>query len=234
MVNPALELNKRGFCIVLNMKRIIIGITCWLIGFLAQAQSPAKWSFSISSKEIHIGDTVEVVANASIIPDWYLYSNDFDPNLGPTITEFKFAADKGYQLLGKPKAIKPKKKFDPIWDGDVTYFVDHAEFRQKVIILNDAPKISFSVSYQTCTEGKCIPGEEEFTFSGLTVLPARKIIKKTSVVETSKTAEPKIPNENNSSVEGLEKEKAKLIERDAEGNDVSVEYLKSFVKKYSK
>ncbi len=216
------------------MKQIIIGITIWLIAFLAQAQSPAKWSFTLSSKEIHIGDTIEIIANASIIPDWYLYSNDFDPNLGPTITEFKFIADKGYQLLGKPKAIKPKKKYDPIWEGDVTYFVDHAEFRQKIVILNDVPKISFAVNYQTCTEGKCIPGEEEFTFSGMTILPARKIVKKTSVAETSNATVPKSQPENKAGLQSLEAEKKTLIERDAKGNDVSVEYLKSFVKKYSK
>ena len=218
------------------MKRIIIAITCCLLGFLAQAQSPAKWSFTLSSKEIHIGDSVEIVANASIIPDWYLYSNDFDPNLGPTITEFKFAADKGYQLLGKPKAIKPKKKYDPIWEGDVTYFIDHAEFRQKIIILNDAPKISFSVNYQTCTEGKCIPGEEEFTFSGLTIFPARKIVKKASVIERPNTTTVLTPaaTVEKQSLETLEADKAKLIQRDQKGNDVSIEYLKNFVNKYGK
>lgn len=217
------------------MKRIIV-LVFSLLSLLTQAENldPVKWSFSLSSKEIHIGDTIEIVATAAIIPDWYLYSNDFDPNLGPTITEFKFTPDKGYTLLGKPKAIKPKKKFDPIWEGDITYFVDHAEFRQKIIILNDAPKIALSVDFQTCTEGKCVPGEAEFEFTGLTILPARKATKATTPAPPQ-TMGPWNANTNKpETIESLEAEKSKLIERDSKGNDVSVDYLKSFVKKYSK
>ena len=217
------------------MKRIIVFVFC-LLSLLTQAENldPVKWSFSLSSKEIHIGDTIEIVATAAIIPDWYLYSNDFDPNLGPTITEFKFTADKGYALLGKPKAIKPKKKFDPIWEGDVTYFVDHAEFRQKIIILNDAPKILLSVDFQTCTEGKCVPGEAEFEFTGLTILPARKVAKATTTGRPTSTPEQGANTDEKANLKKLEEEKAKLIQRDVKGNDVSVDYLKSFVKKYSK
>lgn len=217
------------------MKRIIVLVFSLFSAFAhAENSNPIKWSFALSSKEIHLGDTVEIVATAEIIPDWYLYSNDFDPNLGPTITEFKFAADKGYALLGKPKAIKPKKKFDPIWEGDVTYFVDHAEFRQKIIILNDAPKIVLSVDFQTCTEGKCIPGEAEFEFTELTILPARKVVKTTTTGTPTSAPEQAATTDEKASLKKLEEEKAKLIQRDSSGNDVSVDYLKSFVKKYSK
>lgn len=219
------------------MKRIIVLVFCLLSAFVqAENLDPVKWSFSLSSKEIHIGDTIEMVATAAIIPDWYLYSNDFDPNLGPTITKFKFTADNGYKLLDQTKAIKPKKKYDPIWEGDVTYFVDHAEFRQKIVILNDVPKIAFSVTFQTCTEGRCIPGEEEFEFTGLTILPARKVVKTpvTNVDPSTPSGETKSTVNDKASLEALEAEKAKLIQRDSRGNDVSVDYLKSFVKKYSK
>ncbi|WP_026209554.1 protein-disulfide reductase DsbD domain-containing protein [Cytophaga aurantiaca] len=223
------------------MKRIIVLAFC-LLSLLTQAENvdPVKWSFSLSSKEIHIGDTIEVIATASIIPDWYVYSNDFDPNLGPTITKFQFAAENGYKLLGNTKAIKPKKKYSSIWEGDVTYFVEHAEFRQKIIILNDAPKIALTVDYQTCNDvlGRCIPGDAEFEFTGLTILPAKKITK-SSVGQTDpglqgKPAEGTVKTNDKASLKSLEAEKKKLIQRDAQGNDVSVDYLKSFVKKYSK
>jgi thiol:disulfide interchange protein len=172
------------------MKQIIVLVFC-LLSLLTRAQdSPtATWSFTLSSQEIHIGDTLEVIAKAAIIPNWYMYSNDFDPDLGPILTEFTFAADKGYQLIGKTKAIKPKKKYDATWGGDITYFVDHAEFRQRIIILNAAPKISLSVNYQTCTEGKCINREDEFSFSSLNILPAKKLSKtvSTSAIKSPET-----------------------------------------------
>jgi len=219
------------------MKRIIVLVFC-LLALFTQAENlePVKWSFSLSSKEMHVGDTVEIVATAVIIPNWYLYSNDFDPNLGPTITTFKFTADNGYKLLGKPKAIKPKKKYDPIWDGDITYFIDHAEFRQKIVILNDAPKIMLSVNFQTCTEGRCVPGDVEFQFMGLAILPAKKTVKTTKVETPITTSTPDITTQvdEKARLEDLEIAKAKLIQRDVKGNDVSMDYLKGFVKKYSK
>jgi thiol:disulfide interchange protein len=183
------------------IKRIIAIVFC-LLSAIAQAdnENPIKWSFALSAQEIHIGDTIEVVATAEITADWYLYSNDFDPNLGPTVTTFDFTADKGYSLLGKTKAIKPKKKYSDIWEGDVTYFVGHAEFRQKIVVLSDAPKITFGVNFQTCNDviGRCIPGDEEFTFSGLTILPARKITKATTPAGTSTTADPASSADSNS------------------------------------
>jgi len=224
------------------MKRIIVLVFC-LISALGYAQKgeTIKWSFALSSNEIHIGDTIEVISTGEIIPDWYLYSNDFDPTLGPTVTTFDFVADKGYSLLGKAKAIKPKKKFDPIWDGEVTYFVAHAEFRQKIIIQNNTPKIALTVEYQTCSDvvGRCIPGEADFEFSGLNILPAKKVTKTLVVEPTTGSSSPtdsgKITNtQEKATIESLEAEKAKTIQRDSKGNDVSVDYLKSFVKKYRK
>ncbi|MGN6646194.1 MAG: cytochrome c biogenesis protein CcdA [Cytophaga sp.] len=185
------------------IKQIIAVVFC-LFSAMVQAENndPIKWSFALSSKEIHIGDTIEVIATAAIIPDWYLYSNDFDPNLGPTITTFDFVADKGYSLLGKTKAIKPKKKYSDIWEGDVTYFVEHAEFRQKIVVLSAEMKIAMSVNFQTCNDviGRCIPGDEEFTFSGLIILPARKIAKATTPVNPSTAADPAVvsPIDSNS------------------------------------
>ena len=208
--------------------------SCLLSTFaFAESLEPAKWSFTLSSKEIHVGDTVEIVATAKIIADWYMYSNDFDPNLGPTLTEFEFTTDNGFKLLGKTKAINPKNKFDPIWDGDITYFVGHAEFRQKIIILNNAPKIVLTVNFQACTEGKCVPGDAEFEFKGLTILPAKKTDKPVVAPEV-KTPVTSENTKTPASIESMEAEKKKLIQRDSKGNDISVDYLKSFVKKYSK
>ncbi len=237
------KLYNREFCIVLNMKRIILLAFCLMSAFAhAEKSETIKWSFALSSKEIHIGDTLEIIATAEIIPDWYLYSNDFDPTLGPTVTSFDFASDKGYSLLGKTKAIKPKKKFDPIWEGDVTYFTAHAEFRQKIIIQNNAPKIALTVEYQTCSDvvGRCIPGDVEFEFTGLTILPAKKTTKTTAVEPTTEKSPATNPEQVNTTkpvtatIENLEAEKARLTKRDAAGNDVSVDYLKGFVKKYNK
>ena len=34
--------------------------------------------------------TAQIIFTAKIDPDWYLYSSDFDPELGPNVTTFVF------------------------------------------------------------------------------------------------------------------------------------------------
>ncbi|MBK0404853.1 thioredoxin family protein [Adhaeribacter sp. BT258] len=137
----------------------------------AQILEPVKWSLDVSKKEVKIGEEVELIFNAKIDQDWYLYSSDFDPNLGPTVTTFEFKKSPAYEIIGKIKPVNPKKKFDDIWGGEYTYFTKTAQFRQKVRILQANPVIKGTYDYQTCTEtdGKCIPFNEDFTFDHIKV-----------------------------------------------------------------
>ena len=137
----------------------------------AQILQPAKWSYSTSKPEVKAGEELDLIFSVKIDPDWYLYSTDFDPNLGPMVTEFKFKPDASYQLVGGIKPVNPKKKFDDIWGGEYTYFTKTAEFRQKVKVLQPNPVIKGTYTYQVCTDadGKCIPFDEDFSFSGIKV-----------------------------------------------------------------
>ena len=65
----------------------------------AQILEPAKWSYDVSKKEVEIGEEIELIFKAVIDPDWYLYSSDFDPDLGPMLTEFEFEEHESYELL---------------------------------------------------------------------------------------------------------------------------------------
>ena len=91
-----------------------------------------------------------------------LYSSDFDPDLGPMVTEFTFEPNEKYELVGEVQPIGAKKKYDELWEGEYTYFVGEAEFRQTIKVL-EAPlgTIQGSYAYQVCTDvdGRCIPGK---------------------------------------------------------------------------
>lgn len=141
----------------------------------SQVLNPAKWTYEASKKQVSIGETIELIFKASIDDNWYIYSNDFDPNLGPLLTEFKFKPNPGFQLVGKTKAIHPKEKFDEIWGGKIKYFMKEGEFRQKVKILNANAKITGTYEGQVCTttDGKCIQFDGEFDFSDLKILPSK-------------------------------------------------------------
>ncbi|MBP6618701.1 MAG: disulfide bond formation protein DsbD, partial [Leadbetterella sp.] len=98
------------------------------ISAFAQLEKPTTWKYKVLQDKIAVGDVVDVEFTATIQKDWYLYSSDFSPELGPTVTEFAFPKSKGFQAIGKVKPINPKKKFDEIWGGDVTYFKGTGKF----------------------------------------------------------------------------------------------------------
>jgi len=132
-----------------------------------QVLKPISWAYSSSQAEVNIGDEVELIFTATIDKNWYLYSSDFDPDLGPMVTTFEFEPGDSYELVGEIQPINPKKKYDEIFEGDYTYFRGKGEFRQTIRILKINPEINGSFSYQVCTDvdGKCIPFEDDFVFS---------------------------------------------------------------------
>ncbi|WP_250629803.1 protein-disulfide reductase DsbD family protein [Rhodoflexus caldus] len=156
-----------------------IAIIFWLfigIGAQAQVQKPISWTAKVDKAQVAVGSTVDIIFSATIDGDWYLYSSDFDPNLGPTVTTFKFTPNSSYELVGGIKPVGAKKKYDPIWEGEYTYFKRKAEFRQTVRVLSERFNVVANVNYQVCTDvdGRCIPLEDDFAIGGgdVKVLPA--------------------------------------------------------------
>lgn len=132
---------------------------------------PATWKYSLSKKEVTIGQTVDLIFEVAIDENWYMYSSDFDPNLGPNLTVITFEPNSTYKLVGKFKPIGAKKKYDDIWGGEYTYFKHKALFKQTVKILDEKVLIKGSYTFQVCTEvdGKCIGGDGEFEFNDFVV-----------------------------------------------------------------
>jgi len=173
------------------MKKSIL--SSWLLVILtslsayAQVFRPAQWSYSVSKLELIIGEEVDLLMTVTVDQDWYIYSSDLDPDLGPTPTTFRFKPHDSYELVGKVSPVtKPKTKYEAIWEGDIRYFTGKAQFRQRVKILKPDPIIAGSSDYQVCTEkdGRCIPLNEEFSFSGI------KVRKKAEAPPTETTPNP--------------------------------------------
>ncbi|QDH78314.1 DUF255 domain-containing protein [Echinicola soli] len=135
------------------------------IASFAQLIEPPKWQMTLSEQTPFVDDEIELIFKADIPRDWYIYSNDFDPDLGPMLTELSLEGSEGIEPIGKLKPIDPKRKIDEIWDGEVSYFTGTAEFRQKVKITKTAVKIIGVMSYQMCSDvtGQCVPYEEDFS-----------------------------------------------------------------------
>jgi thiol:disulfide interchange protein DsbD len=161
-------------------KGILLSIFTFLaLAGYAQILEPAKWEHEVSKKDVEIGEEVELIFVATIDKDWYLYSSDFDPDLGPTVTEFTFKPNDSYELVGGIRPQNPKKKYDDLWEGEYTYFKERGEFRQTVKILKENPVIEGSYNYQVCTDltGRCIPFDEDFTFDEFSVSKPQVAVK---------------------------------------------------------
>jgi thiol:disulfide interchange protein DsbD len=157
------------------MKRnifLFLSLFVFITTAFAQIQKPkAQWTYSFSKPDVKKGETVDLVFSATIEKDWYMYSSDFDPDLGPMLTTFTFEKNNTFEVVGKLKPQNPKTKFEEVWGGNVKYFEGKAVFKQTIKVLADNPVIKGTSEYQTCSHvtGLCIPGGEDFEFKGLKV-----------------------------------------------------------------
>ncbi|MBC8084011.1 MAG: disulfide bond formation protein DsbD, partial [Hymenobacter sp.] len=160
---------------MLRSKTILLPLLLVLLaalGATAQVLVPTRLATALSQPAAKVGEEVDLIVNARIDDNWHLYATDFDPDLGPTTFTFNFTKSPAYALVGKPKSINSKKKFDDVFGGDITYFEKTGQMRQRIRVLQPGPlTVQAEVEYQTCTDidGRCIPGEETLRFGPLTV-----------------------------------------------------------------
>ena len=159
-------------------KKSLLFITGLLLFINAYSQvlKPISWKFSTSVNQAKVGDEVDLIFTATIDNRWYLYSSDFDPDLGPIVTEFTFEPNSSYKLIGDIVPEHPKKKYDSLWGGEYTYFAGKGVFRQKVKILSADFRVTGTFDYQVCSEidGKCINFDDDFAFNQLKVTAGKE------------------------------------------------------------
>lgn len=137
----------------------------------AQILTPVKWSWAPAKTSVKTGEELELIFKVTVDHNWYVYANDFDPDCGPMLTTVTFERHPSFELVGGLRAINPKAKHDNIFDCDVKYFEGVGEFRQKIKVLGKNLVLKGEYDGQTCTEvdGKCIPFDGDFIFTGITV-----------------------------------------------------------------
>ena len=148
----------------------------------AQMLEPVKWSF----KTNRINDTVaELQFIATIDQGWHLYAQQLPEN-GPLPLQFKFDKVSGANLIGKISEPKSHEEYDPMFEMKVKYFEKKAVFTQKVKITSNKPVIlKGTMSYQSCNDNSCIPGDTEFSF---TLDGAKTSKQETKVAQADTTA----------------------------------------------
>lgn len=138
---------------------------------VGQVLKPAKVTTTVSKNDIKVGDEIELIFNATIDDDWYMYSVGFDPDCGPIAFSIDLEKNDGFVTVGELTAVNDKKKHDEIFDCDVRIFQNKGEFRQKIRVLKSDPVIKGTYDGQVCieTEGKCVLIDGDIVVSGLRV-----------------------------------------------------------------
>lgn len=145
----------------------LVFLVAFATGLNAQVISPPEWDIRIDNADVQVGEEVTLVFKASIPINWYIYSNDFDPELGPLLTEIVWEDTTGVRTIGTLEAINPKTKYEEIWEGEVTYFEKEGEFRQTLLIESEDALIAGTLEYQMCSDitNQCINYQEEFVIT---------------------------------------------------------------------
>ncbi len=141
-------------------------------GVFAQLKKEPIWKMVCSKPTAKIGDEVEIVLTSVIEKDWYMYSNDMDPNLGPIAAEFSWKKDKSYVLVGKTKPVGSHKHYEEVWKGTVSVMKGTAKFIQKIKLISAKPNVKVGIYFQECSEvtGMCMPPyEQEYELKGLQI-----------------------------------------------------------------
>jgi len=196
------------------MKKGILVLVFGLIATfsIAQIRQPATWSYKLSNDKVEIGAEIELIFNVKLEDTWHLYTADLDPEIGPLPTVFEFTPHQSYELVGDMQQIGVHKVYDEIWEADITYFSEKAEFRQKIKVLEADLNLSGRYEYQVCTtvDGLCISGEGEFD------------VKKTSEDDSQQESPSNPSSKQNFVVKQLSDENTDSVETSGSAEDQSL------------
>lgn len=146
------------------MKYIMLFV-CVALGFsFTQDKTtlePVKWKFSTEK----IDGSTYLVMKADIQEGWKMYGSlptlssnheECNSDLGPACLEVEI--EEGKALLdGKVIATKrAKKSYDKVFQGEVTYYENKIELRQKIKNIPNK-KIKGYVYFMSCNDEKCMP-----------------------------------------------------------------------------
>ena len=134
----------------------------WSVFVNAQLDTePVVWETQLEK----LDDTRFVlVFNATIASNWHLYSQ-FSNDQGALPTEFVFDSQ-GYKRIGEVEESLSITDYDKVFEMDLTYFNDSANFRQEIVLEDETlSSLSVELNYQACDDKLCIFRSETFVFS---------------------------------------------------------------------
>lgn len=146
------------------MKHLLLFV-CVVLGFSFTQEptvlEPVKWKFSTEK----INGSTYLVMKATIDEGWKMYGSfpttsanheECNGDLGPACLEVEIEEGKSL-LIGGVKGTKAaKKSYDKVFKGDITYYTNKVEFRQKIKNVPNKKLVGY-VYFMSCNDEKCMP-----------------------------------------------------------------------------
>ncbi len=140
--------------------RVLFCLVLWFSACLGFGQDldPVKWSGRLEPAQPQPGSVAKLVLTGTIQKGWHVYSMTPVPD-GPFPTTVEVKSNSAGVSFGRPDQAAPIKKRDENFQRDVEYYEQSVEFTVPVkfarTTLGTIP-LEATVTYQTCTEGKCL------------------------------------------------------------------------------
>ena len=126
----------------------------------AGTQNPVQWEASVEKSE---GASYTLKLNASIEPEWHVYSQFTDPG-GSLPLELEFLeAGEAYTLEGPTEESETETVYSDIFEVDETFFSETAQLTQKIKAEETTEYVKLILKYQVCKE-VCINEEKYIVF----------------------------------------------------------------------
>ena len=147
------------------MKKILFLLTLVMSQFgIAQILDPVEWTTTV--KQINETE-YELTMEAFIEPGWHLYAQEI-PEGGPIATEFVYEGEGTvFNKIGEAVEGEGHTEFDQIFEMNIKYFSDYAQFKQRVKFSGAVSSIQGYVTYMVCDDSRCLPPTDKDLFFDL-------------------------------------------------------------------
>jgi thiol:disulfide interchange protein DsbD len=178
------------------MIRRLLAFFLLAAGAFAQTEkfNHAQWTVQFDQATAAPGATVLGRLQATIDPDWHMYSLTTPP--GPIPTSIKLTDSSAVEKLELYQP-PPVRKFDPNFNSDTETYEGTQTFLARIQLKKDvkpgALTLTFEPRYQTCSNTTCIPPRTRQITSTLNIeasAPAAAIVIPAGYVEAKPTTAP--------------------------------------------
>lgn len=170
------------------MKKVFFSFILLLLVVGAQAQIHDPVQFKSELKALS-ADEAEILFTGTIDKGWHVYSTDLGDG-GPISATFNVEKISGAEVVGKLKPVgKEISSFDKLFEMQVRYFENTAQFVQKLRLTGGAYQVEGYLEYGACNDENCLPPTQvEFNFSGKAAAGGKEVA--APVAETKADAKP--------------------------------------------